>query len=270
GAVSGGAIHAAQGFGGIRVAGDPGWDDAEGDSCREGEQECKAEDDGRRRCVDWHLRGFGEGEIDNHARADKGDADSENASGNGEEHAFGESLLDERRAFGAERGADGRFAPTRGATGKKKIGNVGAGDEQNQRGNPGEEMKTIPSSLLKVLNASAARRQNHVLLGNLLVVAVEGISGNSCKPLTEARGDFGFEGLGSNSRLEATESVQPVGLGNFQDSSLAFKHRLGIEGNPEGGRIAVEAVAEESRRRDADDGDGMALDEERRADDIAI
>jgi hypothetical protein len=43
-----------------------------------------------------------------------------------------------------------------------------------------------------------------------------------------------------------------------------------LEGNPDVGRIAAEGFAEESGRRDADDGEGMALDRERGTEDGGV
>jgi len=116
---------------------------------------------------------------------------------------------------------------------------------------------------LKVLDASSSRSEDDVLLGNLFVVAVLGVGGLSGKPLAKRVGDLAFERFGSNSRFHATESIEPVRLGYLQNGGLALKDGLGVQWNPEGGRIVVDAVPEESRRSDTDDGHGMALEVER-------
>ena len=56
----------------------------------------------------------------------------------------------------------------------------------------------------------------------------------------------------------------------MQDGAVAANVGLGLDRHPEIGRIVGDAVAEESRRRDADDGEGLGLDVDGGADDGGI
>ena len=166
-------------------------------------------------------------------------------------------------AGSAQCGANRSLGAASGAAGQQKICDIGASHEQDESGDPGEQAESVPGFLLKILNASSTWREDDVLLGNLLLVAVVGVGGLSGKPLAKRVGNLGFERFGSNSGLHATESIEPVRFGYLQNSGLALQYGLDVQRNPERGRTVVDTVAEKSRWSDADDGYGMALDVER-------
>src|SRR5262249_45195724 len=67
--------------------------------------------------------------------------------------------------------------------------------------------------------------------------------------------------------LDAADQVKPVEFGAVQNVEAAAQdERRVAEWNPESGRIRGEAFAEEAGRRDAGDGEGLAVDQEGSAD----
>ena len=58
--------------------------------------------------------------------------DAEDAAGDGEQHAFSEHLAEQLGARGSEGEADGHLALTAGGLGEEQIGDVGAGDAEDQ------------------------------------------------------------------------------------------------------------------------------------------
>ena len=70
--------------------------------------------------------------------------------------------------------------------------------------------------------------------------------------------------------FEAADDAQPRGDRLAQQRAAAGDHRLLLQRDPEVGRIVAERFAEEARRRDADDRERVALDDERRADERLI
>ena len=137
---------------------DPRRHNAENNSGGQREQEGEAEHDRRRAGVDGHLRGVGECQSKNHARAGIGDGDSDQASGSSQKHAFREQLADQNGSRRTQGGPNRSFCLPRCASGQQKIGNVGARDQQDQGGNPGQQAKAVSCLLLQVLDAPAAWR----------------------------------------------------------------------------------------------------------------
>src|SRR6202023_2693944 len=64
------------------------------------------------------------------------------------------------------------------------------------------------------------------------------------------------------SGTQAADDPKPCGDGLMQERGLTVNDRFLLERNPDVGRIAAQSLAEESRRRYADDGEGMTLDRE--------
>ena len=74
----------------------------------------------------------------------------------------------------------------------------------------------------------------------------------------------------SDARLDASEDVEPVRIGNLQYAAWAFNHGLHVQRNPDRRRVGVDPIAEEARRSDANDRNRLALDEESRANHVGI
>ena len=123
-------------------------------------------------------------------------------------------------------------------------------------------MKAVAGLLLKVLNSSASRNNDDVLLMNLGVPAVRGVDRLGRKPLAQRVGDLCLETCRGDSRLDAAEDIQPVRIELLQNAGLSLDDRLDIQGNPDGGRVGVDAISKETGRRDPDDRDWAPLDVE--------
>ena len=58
--------------------------------------------------------------------------EAENSAGKRQKQAFGEQFAHDARAGGAESGADGEFAGAARGTRQQQVGDVGAGDQQDE------------------------------------------------------------------------------------------------------------------------------------------
>ena len=89
-------------------------------------------------------------------------------------------------------------------------------------------------------------------------------------PLAQDPGEPRAHAVGRRARAQPADHAQPRRDRLPQERRVAVDQRLLLQRNPQIGRIAAQRLAEESRRRDADDGERMSLDDERRADDRRI
>src|ERR1700733_4091794 len=131
-------------------------------------------------------------------------------------------------------------------------------------------MKTAARFLLKVLHSAAAGSHDHVLLGNLGIVSVDGVCPLCRQPLAKDVRQLGLQAAGIHSGLHASQNVEPVRVRLLEDAGLSFENWFDVQGNPEGWWIAVDAVPEKSGRSDADDCDRLVLDVKRGADDAGV
>ena len=154
---------------------DPGRDDAKHDPGDQREEERKAKNHGRGAGLNGKLSRVGKGKIQDHAGAEISDDDSNHAPDDGEDYAFGEPLPDQDRACGAESSSDGGLGAASRSSGEKKVGDIGACDQQDQGGDSSEQPQAVAGFLLKILNATSTGSKNDVLLGNFFVAAVAGV-----------------------------------------------------------------------------------------------
>ncbi len=103
-----------------------------------------------------------------------GHAQPGDAAEAGEQNAFGEQLADDAAALRAEGGADGHLRAAAHAADEQQVGDVGAGDEKDQcrRSTSGDEAETC--TVLQLLDARAARRENDVAFGQKRLTALGG------------------------------------------------------------------------------------------------
>ena len=80
----------------------------------------------------------------------------------------------------------------------------------------------------------------------------------------------GAHAVGRRARAQPADHAQPRGDRLAEDRRVAVDQRFLLQRNPQIRRIAAQRLAEESRRRDTDDGERVPLDEERGADDRRI
>src|SRR5437868_10324615 len=109
----------------------PGGEEAREDAGCDGEGEGEGEDGGVEADVADAGQFVGE-EFDEQLYAVVGGDEAEGASADGDDEGFAEKLLDDARAGCAHGGADGDlFAPGEGA-GEDEVGDIGAGDEEDE------------------------------------------------------------------------------------------------------------------------------------------
>lgn len=248
----------------------PGRNNSENNSGQQGEQKGKTKDDGRGTGLDRKLGRIREGEGQNQVRASVGDGDANYAASQTQENALGEELANQGRSGGPECSADGGLGAAGGSAGEEKVGNVGTGNEQDERGNSSEQAEAVSGFLLQILDAAASRSEENVLLGNLFVISILCVRQLRGQPLTQGGGDLGLQAADGDSGLHPAKKIKPVAVRLLEDAGLSFQDGLVVERNPDGGRIGVDAVSEKSGRSDADQRDGVTLDEEGRSDQVAV
>ena len=99
---------------------------------------------------------------------------------------------------------------------------------------------------------------------------VRRIAGVVLHPLVQDAGQPRTHAVGRRARAQPADHAQPRRDRLAEDRRVAVDQRLLLQRNPEIGRIAAQRLAEESRRRDADDGERVPFDDERRADDRRV
>ena len=77
------------------------------------------------------------------ARGDEGQSEPEKAAGEREEQSFDKALTDDTGAAGAEGEAGGDFAQACGGAREEEVGEIGAGDEQDESDDGHEDLERI-------------------------------------------------------------------------------------------------------------------------------
>ncbi len=106
-----------------------------------------------------------EGERDDGLDSEKGDDQAGEAAEDGEDDAFGEGLADEPLARGSEGEANRGLGAARGSASEQQIGDVGAGDEQDQAADGEQDMQAVGVVGLHDADACACGHDVDVLLG---------------------------------------------------------------------------------------------------------
>src|ERR1035441_8831571 len=112
-------------------------------------------------------------------------------------------------------------------------------------------MEAAAGILLQVLDSGTAWSQLHILFRNLRPAVIDGVGRLCGEPLAQAVGQFCLQTAGIDAWVEASESVERVGVQVSQKAGLAFEDGLRVERNPEGCWIAVDAITDEPWRADA-------------------
>ena len=156
---------------------------------------------------------------------------------------------------------------------EQQVRDVGAGDQQHQPADAEENLQAAAVLLFHDADAGAGRHDRDDLLGQRLDDRrhpVRRVAGVVLHPLVEDAGQARTHAVGRRARAQPADHAQPRGDRLPQDRRVAVDQRLLLQRNPEIGRIAAQRFAEESRRRDADDGERVPFDDERGADDRRI
>ena len=127
-----GAVDAVQGLRRIGVGGDPSRDDSEQDSGEQRQNKGEAQNDQRWGGVDGRLRRVREGESENHPGTSVGHSDANDSARATQQQTFDQHLSDQAGSGRAQGHANRSFSATGRTPRQKKIGDIGAGYEQNK------------------------------------------------------------------------------------------------------------------------------------------
>ncbi len=103
----------------------------------------------------------GKGHCDKHASTCVGDDKSSRTADDREDEAFREQLADDSYTHRPQRGSDGHLYVAVHSANKQKIGDVGAGDEEYEAGDPHQQLKLGGVVVLHALDTGAAGGQNY-------------------------------------------------------------------------------------------------------------
>ena len=157
--------------------------------------------------------------------------------------------------------------------GKQKIGNVGAGDQQNETADGERMLRRAAVLFLHHGDAGAGRHDRDVLLrqqANHIGDPVGRITGVMLQPLAKHAGQARAHARRRGARLQATDDAQPGGDRLANQRSFAGHHEVLLQRHPNIGGIAFEGFAVKTRRSDADDGERMAFQDEGGAEDGGV
>ena len=241
---------------------EPGGARAEKHACdkRDGKGEKKNEGGGAG--LDRQVGCVGKGEGENGARSGVGDGESGKSADATEDDALSKNLADNARATSAEGHADGNVGAARGGAGQHEVGDVGTGNEQNDRGKDHQHRQAFAGLLLQVLDAATTRREHDMHLGNDGGAAVGGELRAGIEPLTKRSGKLGLQRDYVGSGADSANRVEPMGFRMIDDGAGSAKIGLSLDGHPEIGRRIRNPVAEESWGRDANDREGQSLNKD--------
>ena len=271
--IAGAAAGAAQRIDRIGARREPRRRGAEQDAGDEREAERECQHHRRRTRVDRQEGRAGEGERKQQARGANGDDEAGDAAGDREQDALDERLGDDLPPRRAHREPDRRLTAPRDRAGEQQVRDVGAGDEQHQPAHAEENLQAASVLLPHDADAGAGGNDRDDLLGQSLDDVghpVGRVAGVVLHPLAEDAGEPRAHAVCRRIRTQPADHAQPRGDGLAEDRGVAVDERLLLERNPQIGRVAPQRFAEESRRRDADRGERVPLDEERAADNRRI
>ena len=100
------------------------------------------------------------------------DEQAGDAAQRGENDAFGEELANDAGARGAKGGAEGHFRFAAHAADEEEIGDVGAGDEEDEAGDPHEHVEVGFVLILETLDAAACGSEDDVGFGEGFLAGV--------------------------------------------------------------------------------------------------
>ena len=193
--------------------------------------------------------------------AEQGDEESAGGTDDGKEQSFGEELAKQAGAAGADGEAEGHFVAAAEGADKKEIGDVGAGDEEDEGDDDDHDLEGGEQSARVV-----ERRLPEGPEAQAAATIGGGVVG------CEARGDGGnfLLGLGAgDSGLEAHIGFSPARAAVFEFVSAGFEGLLHRGGNPELHGPADEGSVE-AWWGDSDDGVRNVVEALHFSDDVRI
>ena len=139
------------------------------------------------------------------------DSDAERATESGKQKGFREELADEARTAGAECLADGELASAGGGASEQQIGDVGAGDQQNDAGEGHEHFQWLRELAAELRKTGGDGRERNVRVLQLGEVTLVGVGVAIAEPdLVEEEIDVGGCCGEGDAGLEAAEDVERI------------------------------------------------------------
>ena len=114
-----------------------------------------------------------------------GNGQSCDAADQAQQHALGKDLANDPASRRTERHAHRDIRAPRGAARQQQVGNVGAGNEKDNRREDHQQAQARARLLLQSLDAAASRRQNDMLSWNQRRSAMIGVCRTCGQPLPQ-------------------------------------------------------------------------------------
>ena len=143
-------------------------------------------------------------------RSGIGNAKSGKSAHATQQHALGKDLADDAAPPRAEGHADGDFGAARGGARQHQVGDIGAGNEQHDRGKNHQHLQALARVLLQVLDAAAAGREDDVLSGMTAEPPFAVICGLGVEPLAQRDGELGLQRADVGSGADSADGIEPV------------------------------------------------------------
>ena len=194
----------------------------------------------------------GERERQQQARRADRDGESDDAAGDGEEHALDERLRDDLPARRADRQPQRGLAAPRDRAREQQVRDVGAGDQQHQSAHAEKNAQAAAVLLPHDADAGARRHdRDHLPRQPLDDVRhpVRRVARVVLHPLVEDPGEPRADAVDRRARPDPADHAQPRRDGLAEDRRVAGDQRLLLQRNPQIRRIAAQRLPEESRRR---------------------
>ena len=201
------------------------------------------------------------------------DREADQPSGHGEDTALDERLRDDLPPGCADREAQRRLRPPGGGPRQQQVGDVRAGDEQHEAAHGEQDLEAAPVLFLHHTDAGAGRDDGDHLLGERpddVRHPVDGIAGLVLDPRAEKCREARGHAVGRRAWPQPTDDAQPGPDRLVEQRAAAVDDRFLVQRDEQVGRIGAQRLAEEPRRRHADDREGMPLDHERGPDDRRV
>ena len=201
-------------------------------------------------------------ECQQRVRSEIGDSEAEQAAHSREKNAFGKKLPHNAATLRAQCCADAKLRAAAHAAHQQQIGDIRAGDEKNQCGDPLQQLQVVLVIFLHVLNTAASRSEHYVGAGKNLLGALIGKCLERCICLLEQRARLSLKCRQRSSRLNAADDVGPLSIRIIEvrctDDCIHRIHRKEVLR-----RIGIDAITVKSLWRNTNDCGWLGIDVKR-------
>ena len=196
------------------------------------------------------------------ANAAERDEQPERAAAEGQQHALRQQLPDDAHPSRAHAQADRHLAAAGGSAGEQQVGDVGAGNGENQADHGHQDEQRFGVLAAQGVDAGSAFFQPE--LGQAR--ALFGLRYRALCILAELTGELGLRLLQADARLQAAHHFHPEEVAVeeaalFFFSGLRREQRGRVQGE-EDGRVLPGIETEEAGSGDADDGERDVVDQQ--------